>query len=85
MKREIQNHGEFTLYEIMDGRKYHSAVMPSEGDPFEVLAFEQRHNSNLTLVEVKNGNRRMVAGPAEPQEMDFEQFEWDDSDDMLDT
>lgn len=79
----------FVLYEIMDGRHYHSAVMPSEGDPFQVLEYERRNSGNyrLSLVEVRNGERREVAAPVILEPVRFEEFtdaddpdNWEDND-----
>lgn len=67
MKRQnVESRGEFILYEIMEGRAYHSAIMPSEGDPFEAFnrIRNEEHNYRLSLVEVRNGSRFEVV-PAE--------------------
>lgn len=69
------------LYEVMDGRRYVCAVLPSDGNPRDVLSEVRQKHPRARLVEIENGKRTDFTIPFE--EVIFPEIQglnWDEID-----
>ena len=66
-------------YELWARGRYLCNVFPSER-PFDVLADEQRHEPQTTLISVENGVRTIVGSPLETISSE-EMFDYEEEND----
>lgn len=69
-------------YEVFDGNRYRFSIMPNDGDPFKIIEAEQRARPGSRLIEIINGKRTEVVGPAyntryEEEESEYEEFDYE--------